>query len=320
MEPERIDFTGPPICVVGNINRDVKVPSVPDSNTLLHDGETSVLAIAETIGGGGANSACAAAALGAQVRFVGKTGADGLADRLRHALEVQGVRTYLRRDVSCGTGTTVALGYTSGQRHFLSWLPNNQSLSLDDLDLTALDGCAHLLRADVWFSQAMLEGGNYRLMSEARRRGLKISLDINFDPCWSTGAAADSARRKRQVRDLLGLVDLAHGNVRELQEFSNSPNLPQALARLTEWGAKAVVVHLGAQGAGYFSDGEWTVEPPDPARKAIHSTGTGDVLSICMILLDARKELSVRQKLKVANSVVREFMDGERDLIPLLQA
>ena len=54
--------------------------------------------------------------------------------------------------------------------------------------LAALDGCTHLLRADVWFSEAMLEGGNLRLFTEARRRGIATSLDLNFDPYWSTGA------------------------------------------------------------------------------------------------------------------------------------
>jgi sugar/nucleoside kinase (ribokinase family) len=165
----------------------------------------------------------------------------------------------------------------------------------------------------------MLEGGNERLFAEARRRGLKVSLDINYDPCWSTGTTADIVRRKQQVRDVLGLVDLAHGNVRELQEFTGRSDLKEALSSLTEWGTKAVVVHLGAQGAGYFTNGKWIIEPPDQAQITVNSTGTGDVLSMCMILLDAREDLSIQQKLKVSNCVVREFMEGRRNLIPALQ-
>ena len=214
----------------------------------------------------------------------------------------------------------MALGYTSGQRHFLSCLPNNQTLRFEELDLTALDGCKHLLRADVWFSRPMLEGGNRLLLTEAQRRGLRTSLDINFDPCWSSGTAAEIAQRKRQLRAILNLIDVAHGNARELQEFTDASSLDAALARLVEWGVKAVVVHLGAQGAGYFADGQWTVEPPDHAQNPVNSTGTGDVLSICMILLDARKELSVQQKLQLSNRVVREFMEGKRNLIPTLEA
>ena len=311
-------FSGPLVCIVGNINRDVKVQNVPAAPALFEDGETSVPPIVETIGGGGANSACAAAALGASVRFVGKVGSDALGQRLERAMQGHGVQTHLAHDLHVTTGTTVALGLANGHRHFLSCLPNNETLRFEDLDLRALDGCAHLLRADVWFSRSMLEGGNLRLFSEARRRGLATSLDLNFDPCWSSDNKAEIAERKQLLREALGAVDLAHGNVRELCVFTDSPDLENALARLTGWGVKAVVVHLGARGAGYWADGKLTVEPPAPARTTVNSTGTGDVLSICMILLHARSDLSAQEKLRYSNQVVREFIEGARKLIPTI--
>lgn len=316
--PDDLFHPARPVCVVGNLNRDVKVMGVPGSPDLLLDGETSIAGVVETIGGGGANSACAAAALGASVRFVGKVGADALGARLEQALTAFGVQPHLVRDPACATGTTVALGFTSGHRHFLSHLPNNESLRFEDLDLTALDGCGHLLRADVWFSEAMLEGGNQRLFVEARRRGLVTSLDINFDPHWSSAAREKIARRKRQIREILPLVDLAHGNRRELCEFTDSPDLASAVRRLTDWGAGAVVVHLGADGAGCFAHGEWFIEPPCPAEKLVNTTGSGDVLSMCVILLHEQRALSVRDKLRRANRVVREFIEGRRTMIPPL--
>jgi sugar/nucleoside kinase (ribokinase family) len=316
--PEEIDFSGAPLCVVGNLNRDVKLHGVPASPALLSDGETTVAGLTETIGGGGANSACAAAALGGRVRFVGKAGCDALAERLRQALARHGVQAHLACHPDCPTGTTIALGYRSGQRHFLSRLPNNESLTFEDLDLSALDGCGHLLRADVWFSRAMLEDGNRRLLAEARHRGLATSLDINFDPHWNSAPASVIAQRKQQLRAVLPLVDLAHGNVRELCEFTDSLELDSALGKLADWGVKAVVVHLGARGAGYFADGSLTIEPPDLASDPVHATGTGDVLSICMILLHARSGLTIPGKLRLANRVVREFMEGRRTMIPTI--
>jgi sugar/nucleoside kinase (ribokinase family) len=313
---EAVSFSGPPVCVVGNINRDVKLLGVPESPALFHDGETTVPGVVETIGGGGANSACVAAALGASVRFVGKTGCDALAERLQQAMEKHGVNTHLVRDAASITGTTVALSFSSGHRHFLSCLPNNETLRFEDLDLTLLDGCAHLLRADVWFSQEMLEGGNRRLLAEARRRGLATSLDINFDPRWSTGARAEIAHRKKLLRGVLDLVDVAHGNIRELCEFTDSADLDSALRRLSDCGVKAVVVHMGAQGAGYYVGGQLSVEPVSPAECVINSTGTGDVLSMCMILLHAREDLSILQKLSLSNRIVREFIEQRRTMIP----
>ena len=39
----------------------------------------------------------------------------------------------------------IALGLANGHRHFLSCLPNNETLLFEDLDLQALDGCARPL-------------------------------------------------------------------------------------------------------------------------------------------------------------------------------
>ena len=307
-----------PLCVVGNLNRDVKVLGIADAAGILRDGETSVPRIVETIGGGGANSACAAAALGANVRFLGKVGDDPLADQLQAALNRHGVLAYLARDARYPTGTTVALGFDAGSRHFLSCLLNNRSLTHEDLDLAALDGCGHLLRADVWFSDAMLESGNAKLLAEARRRGIVTSLDINFDPQWRSAEAVVVRRRKQLLRDILPLVDLAHGNVAELCEFADGGDLDSALRMLTTWGVRSVVVHLGAQGAGYYSAGELTVVPPDRAESPVHSTGTGDVLSMCMILFESRTDMTITERLRAANGIVRAFMEGTLNLIPEL--
>jgi len=144
---------------------------VPATAGILADGETTIACVTETIGGGGANPACVAAALGVTVRFVGKTGADAPGTQLGLALRRRGVGARLPRDRRHLTGTTVALGFNTGQRHFLGALPNNRSLEFADPDLSALVGCDHLLRADVWFSPVMLEGGNRRWFAEARQRG-----------------------------------------------------------------------------------------------------------------------------------------------------
>src|SRR5262249_12918189 len=158
-------------------------------------------------------------------------------------------------------------------------------LGFDDLDLGALDGQAHLLRADIWFAEAMLREGNRRLFEAARDRQIAVSIDLNWDPQWGRADAATIQSRKQAVRATLPLVTLAHGNVRELAEFADASDLDTALRRLAEWGAGAVVVHLGAQGAGYFTGGELIVEPPAPVQTQVNTTGTGDVLSMCMILL-----------------------------------
>src|SRR3974390_521199 len=111
------------ICVVGNINRDIKTSAIPPGNYIFEDGETSVASVTETVGGGGANSAFAAAALGARVAFLGKIGADALGQRLEDGLVLHGVTPRLKRATDCVTGSSINLTFTNGRRHFVSSLP-----------------------------------------------------------------------------------------------------------------------------------------------------------------------------------------------------
>jgi len=311
-------FGGSSLCVVGNINRDVKPAPVRAGEYLFADGETSVSSIIETVGGGGANSAFAAASLGARVAFLGKVGADGLGARLERTLTQHGISAHLAKDLERPTGTSLALSFDNGHRHFVSCLPSSESLSLADLDRDALAGYQHLLRADVWFSDAMLFEGNKKLLETARRSNITVSLDLNWDPQWGRSSSESIRARKQAVRDVLPFVNLAHGNVRELREFADAPDLETTLKALTGWGVEAVVVHMGAKGAGYWHQDALVVEPPAPVTSRVNTTGTGDVLSVCMMLLHHRGELPVAGRLRQANALIAEFIQGQRAFIPVL--
>jgi len=320
LSPAGTPFAGRRLCVVGNLNRDIKTAPLRPGEYLFHDGETSLDGVSETIGGGGANSAAIAATLGAQATFIGQIGADTLGDRLEAALRRHGVACALHRTPEQRTGTTVNLVFDTGERHFLSCLPNNETLSFSALDLTALAGADHLLRADIWFSEAMLQDGNERLLRAARELGVTTSIDLNWDPHWGRASSEHVARRKAAVRRVLPLVDLAHGNVRELNEFTGETELSASVQRLLEWGVRGVVAHLGARGAGWFSAGECHIEPAAPISRRVMATGTGDVLSVCAMLLSHCPEIPWVEKLRLANQVVAEFIEGRRTLIPTMEA
>ena len=311
-------FQAANLCVVGNINRDVRLAPLEAGDYLFEDGETTVEWTSESVGGGGANSACAAAALGARVGLLAKMGADSLGRRLEETLVRHGVHAHLTKSTACATGTSVAVSFTSGHRHFISSLPNNESLAFDDLPLAALEGYTHLFRADVWFSAPMLAGGNERLFQHARARGMRVSLDLNWDPHWGVSSPAEVHERKLAVRRLLPCVNLAHGNARELKEFAEADDLETSLGRLEEWGVEGVVVHLGSEGAGFYQNGKLVTVKHVPASRQVNTTGTGDVLSVCMMLLDHRPDISAPDKLLLANRIVSKFIEGRRKLIPML--
>lgn len=314
--PDESAFRTSRLCVVGNINRDIKTAPIAAGPHLFADGETSIQGVHETIGGGGANSAAAAAALGATCHFVGQVGDDALGQRLETTLRNAGVHPHLHRAAGVTTGTTVNLVYQDGHRHFLSCLPNNYSLTFESLDLSALSQVDHLYRADVWFSESMLFGGNRKLFEAARHAGVATSIDLNWDPAWGTQPSAVIQQRKAAVRELLPLVDLVHGNARELIEFMGTADVHSAVAGILESGAGAVILHMGAQGAGYFSGQEFLMEPPAPIARQVMMTGTGDVLSVCMMLLHGSPDWPAGTSLRLANRIVAEFIEGRRHLLP----
>lgn len=315
--PDETPFAGRSLCVVGNINRDVKTSPIGPGDHLFRDGETSVASIVETIGGGGANSCFAAAALGARCAFLGKVGADCIGDRLLRTLTRHSIRPHLARSATQASGASIALTFDTGHRHFLSCLPANESLSFDDLDLNALAGFHHLLRADIWFSRQMLFEGNKPLLQQAQAAGLSTSIDLNWDPQWGRADANEIRQRKEAVRAVLPFVDLAHGNIRELREFADADTLDLALHRLADWGAKSVIVHMGDRGAGHYRAGALTTAPPVPVAHRINATGTGDILSVCMMLLHA-SSTPIDAQLHLSNAIVADFMEGRRRLIPPL--
>lgn len=308
-------FRNRPLAIVGSICRDVKMAPLRAGAYLCEDGETPTAFIRETIGGGGANSALAAASLGADVRFGGKVGADPLGARLERSLADCGVKTYIRHDPSVASGSSVVLSYDSGARHFVSCQPNNYALSAADIEPEMLRDAGHLLRADVWFSEPMLAGGNEELLRAARECGLATSLDINWDPQWGSSDADTIARRKDAVRRILPLVDLVHGNVRELNEFADTSDLDSSLRQIIGWGAGAVVIHMGAGGAGYYSRGELTVCPAVPVQQYQNTAGTGDLLSVCMMLLHG-DDSTPQEQLQLANRIVAQYIEGTRRVIP----
>ena len=53
-------------------------------------------------------------------------------------------------------------------------------------------------------------------------------------------------------------------------------------------------------------------------KAQVNATGTGDVLSVCMMLLHGRMEMPVAERLRLANVIVAEYMEGARELIPPL--
>jgi sugar/nucleoside kinase (ribokinase family) len=306
-----------PLAIVGNLNLDIRTAPIRASVDLLRDGETSADAVYETIGGGGANVALAAARLGGLVHFVGCVGRDEQGKRLAAHLERFGVITHLAEKDE-PTGRSIALTWDNQQRHFISCLPSSAMLEATDVNLEKLIscGCRHLYRADIWFAPRMLEGANEDLLRRARSAGMETSFDLNWDPVWNADDEPRISRRIESVRKALRHLHFVHANECELCRFAGAHNVETAVASVLEAGCGAVILHRGSRGsAAFLRDCEHHHAGANALSASVNQTGTGDVFAAAFML---RPDLPLPQRLAGANSVAARHLEGSADLLPRL--
>jgi ribokinase len=304
------------LAIIGNLNLDIKTAPIAGAEQLLDDGETSVEEIYESIGGGGALTALAAAKLGADVSLCAAVGNDSLGIRVQTVLERAGIRHRLVH-VGAPTGKSIALNLENGHRHFVSSLPSAALLEVMDIDVAGLCDlkCDHLYRADIWFAPRMLDHGNFEILQAARERGIETSIDINWDPHWADGREdSEVCDRIAAVQKLLPLADYVHGNERELGFFAEREDVRTTAAWFFENGAKHLIVHRGRHGSMAISSAGHLVEAaPIKVERPVHFAGAGDVFTAAFLSCDIA-DLSV--KLACANRAAADHCAGVVEFFP----
>lgn len=307
------------VIVVGNINLDIKTTPITASPKLFEDGETSVDEVYESLGGGGANVAVATALLGGKAHFVGCVGKDELGRKLGLSLGAYGVTPHLIPQETT-TGRSINLVWDNHHRHFISSLPHTRLLSVREIPFAALaqSECRYLFRADVWFADEMLRGGNEKLFRWAHELKIEVSVDINWDPVWSQGGdSALACERRELLAKTLPLVDWAHGNELELQNFTGCSSLEECCEWLIAHGCGGVIIHRGEEGAAYATNKTGLVKiPAVRVDSVVCETGTGDVFTAAFFV---HASLPMEERLARCCEAASRHLDGTRSLIPRLK-
>ncbi len=239
------------VCTLGDLTLDVvvrlggPVASGGDTNASIQLGP----------GGQAANVAAWAAALGADARFVGRTGADDAGELVRSKLSGLGVE--VAGPVGGRNGTICALVSADGERSMASDRGTAAELRVDDLDAS-------------WFACDHFHVSGYALMAEpalsaalravelARAQGARVSVDL---ASWSGIRDAGVEEFRTAVRSA------APGVV-----FANDEEVREIGAGLVD--ALWVVTH-GAGGCSFGDDEREAL----PVTGAVDSTGAGDALA-----------------------------------------
>ncbi|XVS64452.1 ribokinase [Actinosynnema sp. CA-299493] len=238
------------VLVLGSANADlvVSVPRRPVGGETVLGGDTVVLP-----GGKGANTAVAAARLGAPVALVGAVGGDQYGELLLESLSSSGVRTDLVRTSSRPTGLAYITVTPDGENSIVVAPGANSDLGVSDVDAVTWDDVSVLV----------------------------CSLEVPV-PTVSHAVRAAASRGVRPVLNLSPVVEVPAETLALLDPLivneHEAASLATSFEGLLALGPKSAVVTLGARGAAVVTP-SGVVEVGAPEVSVVDTTGAGDAFA-----------------------------------------
>jgi len=250
------------ILVVGDVVDDIVVrPLAAVTEASDTDAE-----IRRTDGGSAANVAAWLGHLGADVRFVGRAGADG-AEPHRAALAAYGVDARVSADPDLPTATLVATLDPSGERTMYVDRAANARLGPADLDPEVLDGVGWLHLTGYSLFDDVVRPAVLDLAGRARAQGCGVSVD-------PSSVAFLEGCRAETFLGWAGVADLLFPNLDE-GRFLTGADAPADVSGALASQFRGVVLTLGAEGASY-ADGDGTRAVAAEPADVVDTTGAGD--------------------------------------------
>ncbi|QIJ66474.1 sugar kinase [Streptomyces sp. JB150] len=275
------------LLVVGDVVTDV----VARHSGPLAPGTDTAAVVRTVPGGAGANVACWAARSGsAEVRLLGRVGADAAAWHERE-LVACGVSARLVVDPEAPTGTVICLVDTdaAAERTFLT--DSGASLRLDPGDWSdaLLDGVVRLHLSGYLLFSAPSRALVATALAAARARGVPVSLD----PA-SAGFLAELGAER--FLSLVDGIDVLLPSRDEARLLTGSRDAVAAAAELSRR-IPLVVVKQGAEGALVARSGTVTARVPAVPATPRDTTGAGDAFTgafLAALLAGAEPEEAAR--------------------------
>ncbi len=217
------------------------------------------------MGGSGCIFAAQAAKLGLKVALLGRVGNDAFGQLIIDTLYAAGVDTrYIEVDRELRTGVTLHL-VQGDDRAMLTHFGALNTLTPADVTDEILSSARHLHYSSLYLHTGLLPHW-VDIVRRAKRLGLTVSLDTNWDPCerWDYDLASG-----------IPLLDVLLPNAQEAIQLSGQADFVNAVAALCEHVPLLVVKcdldgALAWQGAAEFSK---SVMPADEGGDGI---GAGD--------------------------------------------
>lgn len=250
------------LLIPGEINPDL-ILSDSDLEPRFGQQEVLVNSFEMTIGSSSAIFACGAARLGLKTTLIGVVGEDPLGKFMLEALQQRAVDiSPVLIDQKRKTGVSLILSRGS-DRAILTYLGCIDALEANQVPDSLLAQTRHLHVCSI-FLQSQLRSGLTSLFDRARRLGVSISLDTNWDP----------SGKWEGILQLIAQVDVFLPNEQEALAITASSDLKRALDVLAQQ-CPLVVVKRGERGA-IARQGEETIAAEALTVSVVDTVGAGD--------------------------------------------
>ncbi len=282
----------PRILVVGSSNIDFvcKMPYVPNRGETLIASQSHTYAFVP--GGKGANSAVAAARLGADVVFCSRVGKDSYGEQLSEKYEKEGIDTrFIVKDKAARTGLAVIMVEETGHNRIVVYSGANMNLSPRDVEnaFTAYpDALVMQLEID---TETVIAASGY-----AKQCGAKVFLD------------AGPAREDFPLEEL-GQIEVLSPNETETKILTGiTPNssencLRACVALMNRTDCKYVVLKLGERGCFVFDGTHCNHVAPIDIGEAVDTTAAGDAFTAALAYKYLENGGNIIEAAEFANAV-----------------
>lgn len=293
------------ILVIGSLNLDMVV-NVDHTPTV---GETILSDKMEMIPGGkGANQACAAGCLNADVTMLGAVGNDMYADIQMESLSRAGVdvsRMIRRPDTT--TGIALITVNSDGDNCIVVISGANATLSCKDIDQNA----DLLKEADIIIFQLEIP---LDTVCYGAKKAKELGKTVILDPAPVPKEFPD---------ELFRYVDIIKPNETELHMLTGidhvEDHLPEASAKLRSQGVKNILVTLGGKGVYLDSEESGILRIPAIPVDAVDTTAAGDSFTAALAVMLAKgKSLSDAAVFANYVSAIAVTRKGAQSSIPTL--
>lgn len=260
------------VTVIGDINLDLI--SLPLKAYPKKDRQEVLPGIISQLGGSSAIFASACSRLGIRTKFIGLLGFDFISDFLVDELKALGVEPAIKRIDGVEAGITISLNFKDGKRAMITSRGSNEKLSRKDFNLKDIEG--EVLHVGGFNLLDNLRRDVYEIFSHAKEKGMKTSLDPNWDPKGWT------KERKRDLIELLSLTDFFFPDYEEGRAITKLKEPKKIILKLMSYHNGTVALKLGekgslvGKGSKIFSARAFNV-------KTIQTTGAGDVFDAAFI-------------------------------------